>query len=327
MSISEISPPDPGSKAETTDSSTSVVEEEPPPGNILGSSKPWLTWLVCAASVAIFLAISAQGEATSWEAYSAWGAPPPYEIWRGKYWALITSVFVHVGWWHVAFNVYWLWILGGLLERISGHLRWLVFFITAAVISSGVELAFTGAQGVGLSGVVYAVFGLLLALRGGTPAVAAVGTPRIIRLFLGWLVLCVLLTIFKVFEVGNAAHVSGLAFGGCVGFSQLTGRKRVWGRTATVGLALLAVVPLFWSPWSGSRWAYLGYAAHARADDRTAIEHYERARRLGFNPGWLLQNHALAYASSCESDRYAPDVAEVARIHGHTANERESTRV
>src|SRR5262249_840320 len=161
MSISEISPPEPGSTAETPDSSTSVVEEGPPPGKILGPSKPWLTWLVCAASVAIFLVISAQGETASWEAYAAWGAPPPYEIWQGKYWALMNSVFVHVGWWHVAFNVYWLWILGGLLERLSGHLRWLIFFVAAAVVSSGVELAFTGAQGVGLSGVVYAVFGLL----------------------------------------------------------------------------------------------------------------------------------------------------------------------
>src|SRR5262249_52966463 len=197
----------------------------------------------------------------------------------------------------------------GLLERLSGHLRWLIFFITAAVISSGIELALTGAQGVGLSGVVYAVFGLLWVLRAGTPAAAAVLTPKVIRLFLGWFVLCVLLTIFKLFEVGNAAHISGLAFGCSVGFSQMSGRRRVWGRTATVGLAVLAVVPLFWSPWSGSRWAHLGYAAHARADYRTAIEDYERARKLGFNQVWLLQNLALAYASSGDSDRYASTLA------------------
>ncbi len=32
------------------------------------------------------------------------------------YWALITSVFVHFALWHVAFNVYWLWVLGSQLR-------------------------------------------------------------------------------------------------------------------------------------------------------------------------------------------------------------------
>ena len=39
---------------------------------------------------------------------------------EGQYWRLITPVFLHFGWLHIAFNSLWLWELGGKLELRLG---------------------------------------------------------------------------------------------------------------------------------------------------------------------------------------------------------------
>ena len=39
----------------------------------------------------------------------------------GEYWRLVTSGFLHFNLWHIAFNMYALYILGTLLEPAIGH--------------------------------------------------------------------------------------------------------------------------------------------------------------------------------------------------------------
>ena len=45
------------------------------------------------------------------------------EIRRGQLWRLVTSVLPHLDIIHLAFNLYWLWVLGTTVERVYGHLR------------------------------------------------------------------------------------------------------------------------------------------------------------------------------------------------------------
>jgi hypothetical protein len=49
----------------------------------------------------------------------------------------------------------------------------------------------------------------------------------------------------------------------------------------------MAIVPLFWSPWSGARIASRGYSAQLRGDYRAAIDDYLKAERLGFDRALL----------------------------------------
>jgi len=53
---------------------------------------------------------------------------------RGETWRLVTSILPHAGILHLAFNLYWLWVFGTLIEEVYGHLK------TAALI---VLFAFT----------------------------------------------------------------------------------------------------------------------------------------------------------------------------------------
>ena len=98
--------------------------------------RPWITWLACALAVGIFLLLSTQGKDPLRQGFGAWVAPPAPVIWEGKYWGLVTPAFVHLAWWHLAFNAYWLWILGSALERHIGSGKYLLFLLAAAAVSA-----------------------------------------------------------------------------------------------------------------------------------------------------------------------------------------------
>jgi membrane associated rhomboid family serine protease len=266
--------------------------------------KRLLTLLVCAISTFVFLGLLRESNPNSWETLSRWGALPADAVWGGKYWVLVTSVFVHVAWWHLAFNVYWLWLLGGALEEVIGSLRWLAFFLSAAVVSSGIELAFAGTTGIGLSGVVYAVFGFMWLSQKRFPKFQAVITRPRIQLFLLWLVACVVATVLRVWRVGNAAHIAGLVFGMAIAGSLVLERGRNIVRLAAVALLIASIVPLFWCPWSVEWVTTKALHAYDKGDYATAIRELRRSADLGADRVWVFKNLALAYFSRGDHTQY-----------------------
>jgi len=78
-------------------------------------------------------------------------------------WRLLTPVLFHGGVLHLFFDVCWLWAFGTLLEGEFGHGAAIGMYSLLAAGSTAAELAiFRG--GIGLSGVVYGLFGLLWVL-------------------------------------------------------------------------------------------------------------------------------------------------------------------
>jgi GlpG protein len=211
---------------------------------------PKLTPIACSICVLVFIGLAMLGDNPTYEQESRWGYYPDIDIWQGKPWALITSVFVHLQILHFAFNVYWLWILGNCLEEEVGPGRWLAFFLGAAWVSSSLQLLTSGDQGIGMSGVGYALFGFGWVARHRMPAFKAILSDQNIMFFMLWLVGCMVATALNIMSVGNAAHVAGLAFGAAVaGVFVLRWRLPL----AVTGLVLLlgvSIVPLFWSPLS-----------------------------------------------------------------------------
>ena len=265
---------------------------------------PWLTWIACVACVAVFGGLVFEPDHESWQTLSKWGYLPPDRIRNGAYWALLSSVFVHIALWHVAFNLYWLYKLGAPLERAIGSIRWLVFFILAAVVSSGWEFGLTDTTGIGASGVVYAIFGFMWMARKRFQGFNESLDQRTIFWFVVWLLGCVALTLSHVWAVGNAAHISGLAFGLVAGAYVVCERRR---RLFLSGLAVLvvcAVLPLFWAPWSADWTSYEGVRAHERGDYRSAVKWYQRSLRLGQDKVWCWSNLALAYDALEEQTHY-----------------------
>lgn len=214
------------------------------------SGWPRLTPIACALCLLVYVGLAMQGENATWAQASRWGYYPDSVIWQGKPWSLITSVFVHFEIFHIAFNVYWLWILGNCLEEEIGPGRWLLFFLAAAWVSSSLQLLTSGAQGIGMSGVGYALFGFGWIARHRMPAFKAILDERTITVFLLWLVGCMVATAFNIMDIANAAHLAGLAFGAVVA-GVFVLRWKLPLSVAGLGLLVgLAVLPLFWCPLS-----------------------------------------------------------------------------
>lgn len=115
--------------------------------------------MLIAATVAVYLA---QG-ALDWQVMA------PYALWPyGEAfapWQLITHAFMHGGPLHIFFNMWGLFLFGGILEARWGAARLLAFYLVAVLGGAFSQMAFAAWMGdatpmVGASG---GVFGLLLA--------------------------------------------------------------------------------------------------------------------------------------------------------------------
>ncbi|MDQ8046814.1 MAG: rhomboid family intramembrane serine protease [Solirubrobacteraceae bacterium] len=77
-----------------------------------------------------------------------------------EYWRIITSGFLHAGLIHIAFNSYFIWILGQLIEAAVGKLRFALLYLTSMIGGAAGALALSSVNTptIGASG---AAFGLL----------------------------------------------------------------------------------------------------------------------------------------------------------------------
>ena len=67
---------------------------------------------------------------------------------RHEPWRLFLSVLPHIGFLHIFFNVYWLWVLGTALEEVFGHAKTAALIVLFGVVSMTAEFAlFEGGVG------------------------------------------------------------------------------------------------------------------------------------------------------------------------------------
>ncbi len=135
---------------------------------------------------------------------------------HGQLWRLLTSTLAHVNILHLAFNLYWLWVFGTLIENVYGRPKTLGILLLLAAGSSAAEYALLH-RGVGLSGVVYGLFGLLWAVQSDDPRFAGAINAKTSNLFVGWFFLCIFTTITNIMPVGNVAHGAGAVLGALLG--------------------------------------------------------------------------------------------------------------
>jgi membrane associated rhomboid family serine protease len=147
-----------------------------------------------------------------------YGAKDNALILQGQYWRFVTPIFLHVNALHVGMNMLNLLLLGIFLERILGHLRFLLIYLVTGIISVIASFYFAPQEiSVGASG---AIFGLVGAysifvlvhrrafLYGGIPSLL-------------WLVLVIganLSVGMFIQNVDNYAHVGGLVSGCWLGW-------------------------------------------------------------------------------------------------------------
>ena len=55
---------------------------------------------------------------------------------NGQWWRLVTCMFVHFGILHLAFNMWVLWDLGRLVERLVGNVGFVVLYFLSGIAGS-----------------------------------------------------------------------------------------------------------------------------------------------------------------------------------------------
>lgn len=224
-------------------------------------------------------------------------APPVEAVWDGQYSAFLTSAFVHGSFFHLLFNMVWLWQLGRLVEISLGSARYVLLFVAAAFVGAGAEIAVDGQTGVGASGVVYALFGMLWAGRGRDPAWRMIATNDNLRLFVGWGLFCVAATYFHLLNIANAAHGAGFLFGLSVGHLFYAPRRRPLWAVPLVLLLTLSVLSAVWVPWSAEWNFWKGNQQFERKNYAQAIAWYEKSQTRGADAGPTGRNISLAWES------------------------------
>jgi membrane associated rhomboid family serine protease len=129
-------------------------------------------------------------------------------------WRLFTSALLHGGALHLVFNLLWVWQLGMVLELGLGPRKTLALFLVLTFVSSLAQQLFDN-PGIGLSGLVYGLFGMLwVAKRRGLP-IGLLLTDAITKAFVAWFFIAILLDHFGWMRIGNVAHAAG-ALAGCL---------------------------------------------------------------------------------------------------------------
>jgi membrane associated rhomboid family serine protease len=208
---------------------------------------PWITAIVCAVCIVLFIGINTEKDLDTWERYAKWGSYPTEEIWNGKLWGLITSNFLHVEFWHLIFNLFWFWDFGKKMEFGTSKKFYLLFILSASIISSAFEIIFAGESGIGLSGVVYAQFGFIYLSSKKSAYYKGLLAKTVTKLFVVWIPLGIVLTKFKIFNVGNAAHIGGLLWGLLLAYCLTKEKKLI--KVALPAYSFLLVCAIsFWQP-------------------------------------------------------------------------------
>jgi membrane associated rhomboid family serine protease len=159
---------------------------------------------------------------------------------RGELWRLITSIFPHTNLLHLVFNIYWLWVLGTIVEQVYGHLRSAALILLFTLGAGSLEFAF-GVGGVGLSGVVYGLFGLLWVLSRQDDRFRDAIDQRTVQLFVVWFFFCIATTVMHVFSVGNVAHGAGAVLGILTAVAITQPRRRMRASTSIATILLFGL--------------------------------------------------------------------------------------
>ncbi len=155
----------------------------------------------------------------------------------GEYWRILTAGFLHTGFIHLLFNMFGLYILGGLLEPAIGRLRFgVIYFVSLLAGSFGALLLEPTAPTVGASGAIFGLMGAAVVVmrnRGVNPMESGLGL---------WIGLNLLIT-FTIPNISIGGHIGGLV-GGAVAAAlmfELPDRARMPAMLATVLAGALGV--------------------------------------------------------------------------------------
>ncbi|MEW2391331.1 rhomboid family intramembrane serine protease [Streptomyces venezuelae] len=156
---------------------------------------------------------------------------------EGQWYRLVTSMFLHSSYMHIAFNMLSLWWVGGPLEAALGRARYLALYAASGLAGSALTylLAEPNQPSVGASGAIFGLFG--------ATAILMRRLNYDMRPVIALLAINMAITIFWP-NIAWQAHVGGLAGGLIVGYAMVHAprERRNLIQYGSCALVLLATV-------------------------------------------------------------------------------------
>jgi len=132
-------------------------------------------------------------------------------------WTIVTSMFIHAGFWHIFANMLTLYFFGSYLSRLIGSSRFLIVYFAGGILGNilFILLAPPLSIAVGASGAVFALAGALVVMRPRLPVFIfpiPVPIPLWVAVIGGFLILSFLP------YIAWQAHLGGLVLGLVAGY-------------------------------------------------------------------------------------------------------------
>jgi rhomboid protease GluP len=185
------------------------------------NTRPWVTLALVCANLAVFVALvvkSGRPAGFDLQQLLDWGADFGPLTLHGQPWRVFSALFLHFDMLHVALNMWVLWGVGRLAERLYGSWVYLLLYFCSGLVASGASLAWNLATvSIGASGAIFGVLGAFLAFvvrrRSELPG----------SLWRSHAVSTAVFVLFSLFSgafqplTDNAAHLGGLVSGLAIG--------------------------------------------------------------------------------------------------------------
>jgi rhomboid protease GluP len=292
-----------------------------PPQRSIASKPALATYVLLAINIAIFIVMVASG--VSWispqtDQVLRWGADYGPDTLGGQYWRLITSMFLHFGIIHLAGNMWCLWSLGQLTEKLLGSISVLGLYLLTGIGASLLSLSWDPMRvSAGASGAIFGLAGALISvLYFGQLGLQPEGRRKL----LGYVVRFAFINLVfgLTAHIDNMAHLGGLVTGLLIGLFlartfNLAPNERPAKRKMIFVYSAIALLALFVPVAKAKQYAVefaKGDAALEHNDLTAAIAHLQKY--VAARPDDAI-GHALLGSAFQQSERFDEAASEFER--------------
>lgn len=135
-------------------------------------------------------------------------------ITQGQYFRLISAMFLHGGIVHLAVNMYSLYAIGPMVEKVYGKAKYIAIYFIAGICSSLLSYAYSPSISIGASGAIFGLLGAVLVFaikskgKTGSAFIRSILSVIIVNIFIG----------ITLPGIDNFGHIGGLMGGIIISF-------------------------------------------------------------------------------------------------------------